>query len=217
VTSGTSSPGTCTLASLTGTYSTAIEWTQNGTPEASVIVQSYDGAGHVAYERTDTNGSTSTSTSGVGTYGISSGCIISANYDGSSGTPFIYFVSPNGAAYWWIDNQNSGAVAAGKATQVSHALTVKAANQWVGSWTGSVTSTCAYSGAFNAVITSLGGSLLDVSYTTSVSGLSGSYDMVIAGKKAQDNQGLGITYTLNGNTIKITDTSACQTGTLTRQ
>jgi len=117
-------PGPCSLATLKGTMAYEVEKTLQGLPRASDGMESYDGAGHLNYRETDTDGYTTTSYPGTGTYTITDRCVASVYYDGST-TPFVFFVAPNGSAYWWINNQNSGIVAAGKALRVSRELVVK--------------------------------------------------------------------------------------------
>jgi len=111
-------PGPCSTQSLLGTMSFSVEKSASGAPTASIGQEIYDGSGSLTYLQTDTDGLTTTPYSGTGTYSISSRCVASVYYDGTSTDPFIYFVSPGGNAYWWINNQNSGIVAAGKATRV---------------------------------------------------------------------------------------------------
>jgi hypothetical protein len=86
---------------------------------------------------------------------------------------------------------------------------------WLGTWDGSLASTCSYAGPFDVVITSLGGNLLNVAWTAS--GSSGDYVLRISGNTATDTGGLGITYTLNGTSINVNYPAACQTGTVTLQ
>jgi len=114
----TPNKGPCTLQSLDGTMAFAVEKFVNGVPAASAGQEIYDGAGRVTYRQTDSDGYTTNSLTGTGTYTITPGCIASVYYDGST-TPFNYFVAPNGSAYWWVNNQNTGVVAAGMADRVS--------------------------------------------------------------------------------------------------
>jgi hypothetical protein len=122
--SSTATTGPCSTATLKGTLAFAVEKTTAGVPQASAGMESYDGAGNLHYEQTDSGGYSTTSYKGTGTYTITSGCVASVYYDGSA-TPFVYFVAPNGSAFWWINNQNTGTVAAGKETRVATALIVK--------------------------------------------------------------------------------------------
>jgi hypothetical protein len=116
--------GPCSTATLKGTLAFAVEKTVTGTAQASAGLESYDGAGNLAYTQTDSDGSTTTNYKGTGTYTVASNCVVSVYYDGGS-TPFIDFVAPNGSAFWWINNQNTGIVAAGKESRVTVALIVK--------------------------------------------------------------------------------------------
>jgi len=116
--------GPCSAATLKGTLAFGVEKTSSGVPQASAGMESYDGAGNLRYVQTDSDGSTTTTYQGTGTYTIASNCVASVYYDGST-TPFVYFVAPNGSAFWWINNQNTGIVAAGKESRVGAGLIVK--------------------------------------------------------------------------------------------
>ncbi len=120
----TATTGPCSNATLKGTLAFAVEKTSSGVPQASAGMESYDGAGNLHYVQTDSDGYSTTTYHGTGTYTITSGCVASAYYDGST-TPFVYFVAPNGSAFWWINNQNTGTVAAGKETRMAARLIVK--------------------------------------------------------------------------------------------
>jgi hypothetical protein len=112
------SPGPCSLASLKGVMGWAAESSRQGVPHASDGTETYDGAGHMVYRETETNGYINYSYSGTGTYTITDRCVASVYYDGSP-TPFVYLVAPDGSAYWWVNNQNAGTVAAGKVVRIS--------------------------------------------------------------------------------------------------
>ena len=114
----------CSTATLKGTLAFAVEKTSSGVPGSSAGLESYDGGGNLHYVQTDSNGYSTTSYQGTGTYTITRGCVASVYYDGST-TPFVYFVAPNGSAFWWINNQNKGTLAAGKETRVTAELIVK--------------------------------------------------------------------------------------------
>jgi len=120
----TATTGPCSNTTLKGTLAFAVEKTSSGVPQASAGMESYDGAGNLHYVQTDSDGYSTTTYHGTGTYTITSGCVASAYYDGST-TPFVYFVAPNGSAFWWINNQNTGTVAAGKETRMAARLIVK--------------------------------------------------------------------------------------------
>ncbi|MGB4069332.1 MAG: M23 family metallopeptidase [Nitrospira sp.] len=87
-------------------------------------------------------------------------------------------------------------------------------NPWVGTWSGSTTSSCgAYSGPVTLTITSGGGNLLN--FTSVWNGGSASFSGSYSGNTATSE--LGSTYALNGNTITVAYPPACQTATVTRQ
>jgi len=118
-------PAACSLATLHGTLSWYTTATTIGVPNsASSGFESYDGAGHMKYTELWSDGFTTQTYSGTGTYTITAGCIASVTYDGV-GPAFVYFVAPDGSSYVWSNNQNTGTVAAGRAERVSHDLLVK--------------------------------------------------------------------------------------------
>jgi hypothetical protein len=90
------------------------------------------------------------------------------------------------------------------------------ANPWVGSWDGTITSTCgAISGPFDIVIVSLGGNQLSLSDEYGdVYGLTISSTDPNAASSTLDG---GIYYTISGNSMTVSEPAACQTGSLTRQ
>ena len=117
-------PGPCTAASLSGTLNYGFEYTANGVPLSSAGRESYDGAGNLKYEEAYSDGYTPTVYTGPGTYTITDRCVASVYYNGST-KPMIFFVAPNGSAYWWVNARSNGVVSAGKATRVSHGLVLK--------------------------------------------------------------------------------------------
>jgi murein DD-endopeptidase MepM/ murein hydrolase activator NlpD len=89
-----------------------------------------------------------------------------------------------------------------------------ATSPWIGTWSGTTTSTCgAYSGPVTLTITSGGGNLLN--FTSVWNGGSASFSGSYSGNTATSE--LGSTYALNGNTITVAYPPACQTATVTRQ
>jgi hypothetical protein len=89
-------------------------------------------------------------------------------------------------------------------------------NPWVGAWDGTITSTCGFiSGPFDIVITSAGGNQLGLTdqygdaYTLTIS----SSDPNAASSTLNG----GIFYTISGNSMTVSEPSACQTGSLKRQ
>ena len=123
-TSAMAGDGGCTLATLHGTLGWQATYTKNGAPRAGSGFESYDGAGHLKYTELVSDGFVTTPYTGTGTYTITSGCVATVTYDGG-GTPFQYFVAPDGSAYYWTNNQNAGAVVSGRAERVSFSLLVK--------------------------------------------------------------------------------------------
>jgi hypothetical protein len=111
--------GPCSNESLQGVISFNVEKSVAGAPAASIGQETYDGKGHLVYTQTDSDGLSTVPYSGTGTYSITSHCVASVYYDGATRSPFIYFVAPSGGGYWWINNQNAGIVAAGKASSVT--------------------------------------------------------------------------------------------------
>jgi hypothetical protein len=84
-------------------------------------------------------------------------------------------------------------------------------NPWVGTWVGSVTSTCGYfSGPLTFTITSTGGNGLYFSYGWG--GYSGTYNGTTATSSAGN-----CVFTINGNTMTGTEADSCQTGTYYKQ
>ena len=89
------------------------------------------------------------------------------------------------------------------------------ANAWLGTWAGSVASTCGYySGPLTYVITSGGDNTLAIAYTAS-GGLGGGFDATYTGNTA--TSGDVLTMTLNGDSISLVETDSCQTASFTRQ
>ncbi len=118
------SPTSCSLATLHGTMAWSSTYTDAGVPGAASGFESYDGHGNLKYTQIRSDGYKTWNFTGTGTYTITASCVASVIYDGY-GSPFVYFVAPNGSAYFWVNNQNSGRVAAGKAERVTDALLVK--------------------------------------------------------------------------------------------
>lgn len=97
----------------------------------------------------------------------------------------------------------------------SKQATVTFGNPWVGTWLGSVVSTCGfYSGTITYFIASGGGNVLNITYTTPSFG--GGYSATFSGNSATGAGGL-VSLTLNGNTITGSESDSCQTSSFTRQ
>jgi len=117
-------PTKCTLATLRGTMAWATTFSKNAAGRAGSGFESYDGHGNLKYTQIVSDGYSTQTYTGVGTYTITAECIASVTYDGF-GPPFLYFVAPDGSAYYWTNNQNTGGVSAGRADRVSLAALVK--------------------------------------------------------------------------------------------
>jgi hypothetical protein len=108
----------CSQSTLKGTVMASLERTLPSGPGASMYMESWDGKGNIRYYQIDSNGYATSSYHGTGTYQIGPDCVASVYYDGST-TPFKDLVDPEGRGYVWVNNQNQGVVAAGRAVRVS--------------------------------------------------------------------------------------------------
>jgi hypothetical protein len=108
-----------TMAWNTTTFSTARTAVSSGSGQ-----ESYDGKGNMKYFEFYSDGITSTTYTGTGTYTISDNCIATVTYD-SEVVPWVYFVSADGDHYYWNNNQGTGLINSGRADRVSQALLVK--------------------------------------------------------------------------------------------
>jgi len=111
-------PGPCTLTTLRGTFGRSGQGTDNGVPFATADFEFYDGAGNATYVSTSSNGSGTNTHRGTATYTITDRCVASVYADGST-SPTLYFVAPDGSAYWWMNNNDVGVVIGGKAPRVA--------------------------------------------------------------------------------------------------
>jgi hypothetical protein len=95
-------------------------------------------------------------------------------------------------------------------------VTVTVGNPWVGAWDGNITSTCGFiSGPFDIVIVSAGGNVLNLTDE-----YGDAYSLTISSTNpnaASSTLNGGIYYTISGNSMTVSEPSACQTGSLTRQ
>jgi len=115
----------CTLDTLHGTMAwSTTTLTRSGAISAGSGQESYDGKGKMKYYEFYSDGITSTTYSGTGTYTISSNCIATVTYDAEV-VPWVYFVSADGDHYYWNNNQGTGVINSGRADRVSHALLVE--------------------------------------------------------------------------------------------
>jgi hypothetical protein len=115
----------CGLGTLHGTmaWSTTLA-TVTGAVSSGSGQESYDGKGHMHYFEFYSDGVTSTTYAGTGTYTISENCIATVTYD-SEIVPWVYFVSADGDHYYWNNNQGTGVLNSGRADRVSPALLVR--------------------------------------------------------------------------------------------
>jgi len=86
-------------------------------------------------------------------------------------------------------------------------------NPWIGTWVGSVTSTCGYySGPLTISISSTGGDGLQFALSGGFSSYTGTWSGNIA--YSSDNS---VVFTLSGNTMSAVESNSCQDGTYHRQ
>jgi hypothetical protein len=97
----------------------------NSGPYSSSGMESYDGHGHMKYYELQSDGITSHVWTGTGTYTITPNCIATIIYDGDVADPWTYFVAPDGSAYYYNNNLNSGHIGGGHVDRISRALLVK--------------------------------------------------------------------------------------------
>jgi hypothetical protein len=115
----------CKLATLLGTLAwSATMSSATGAVSSGSGQESYDGKGNMKYYELYSDGVTSTTYTGTGTYTISENCVATVTYD-SEIVPWVYFVSADGEHYYWNNNQGTGVLSSGRADRVSRALLVK--------------------------------------------------------------------------------------------
>jgi hypothetical protein len=119
-------PNTCSLETLHGT----LAWGGAATnryrgPNSSSGMESYDGKGHMKYYELSSDGISKEAYNGTGTYTITSNCIATVIYDGDTADPWIYFVAPDGSAYFYNNNEGYGQVGGGRVERISRALLVE--------------------------------------------------------------------------------------------
>jgi len=112
----------CSLETLHGTMAYATITYRQGVQISSSGQESYDGKGHMTYYEFQSDGGVPQTYSGTGTYTITANCVATVTYD--AGAPWVYFVSADGEHYYWNNNQDNGAISAGRADRVSKALLV---------------------------------------------------------------------------------------------
>jgi hypothetical protein len=115
----------CTLESLHGTMAwSEVTSTAQGAASSGSGQESYDGKGHMKYYEFYSDGVSSQTYSGTGTYTVTENCIATVTYD-SEVVPWVYFVSADGEHYYWNNNQGTGNFSAGRADRISRGLLVK--------------------------------------------------------------------------------------------
>jgi hypothetical protein len=86
-------------------------------------------------------------------------------------------------------------------------------NSWIGTWAGSVSSSCGYySGPLTITISSTGGDGLQFALSGGFPGYAGTWSGNIA--YSSDNS---VVFTLSGNTMSAVESNSCQDGTYHRQ
>jgi hypothetical protein len=118
-------PTHCNLGTLHGTMAwSSTVLTATGAASSGSGQESYDGKGKMRYYEFSSDGVTTSTYTGTGTYTISEDCVATVVYD-SEVVPWVYFVSADGEHYFWNNNQGVGHITSGRADRVSLALLVK--------------------------------------------------------------------------------------------
>jgi hypothetical protein len=124
---------TCSIATLHGTYAGDAIHPKNSTTVASVLVESYDGHGHIKYyQQISFGGVSHTTYSGTGTYTVgpltdtSSGvpvtesCVAFVHYDGDPADQiWNLFLASDGGAIYFVNIFDVGSVSAGHESRIS--------------------------------------------------------------------------------------------------
>ena len=118
-------PTTCSLATLRGTMAWGGTNTKSGVPRSSSGMESYDGNGHIKYFEYASDGYTTNTWTGTGTYTITANCVATVIYDGDPTDTWTFFVAPDGSAYYSNNNLNFGAVGGGRTDRISRSQLVE--------------------------------------------------------------------------------------------
>ena len=118
-------PLTCSLSTLRGTMAWGGTNTKSGVPRSSSGMESYDGSGHLKYYSFASDGYTTNTWTGIGTYTITANCVATIIYDGDPTDTWTFFVAPDGSAYYTNNNLNFGAISGGRTDRISRALLVQ--------------------------------------------------------------------------------------------
>ncbi len=121
-----SSPSSCSLASLRGTYAWYVVASSIYTgPYSASGMESYDGRGNMKGYQLSSNGVTQSEVTYTATYTITANCILSIVFEGDTEHPFIAFAAPDGSAYFWNNNSGFGAISGGKVERTTRALLIQ--------------------------------------------------------------------------------------------
>lgn len=118
-------PTTCSLSTLRGTMAWGGTNIKSGVPRSSSGMESYDGSGRIKYFEYASDGYTTNTWTGTGTYTITANCVATVIYDGDPTDTWTFFVAPDGSAYYSNNNLNFGAVGGGRTDRISRTLLVQ--------------------------------------------------------------------------------------------
>jgi hypothetical protein len=119
----------CNQQTLVGTVAEAWVQTTAHVPHSTIYLESWDGAGHIQYLASDSNGQQSSGLYyGTGTYTIGADCVATVVYDGGTTHVWNYQIDENGKGYTWVNGFDNGIVAAGHTDLISGALLVDPAS-----------------------------------------------------------------------------------------
>ena len=121
-----SSPLSCSLASLRGTYAWFVVATNIYTgPYSASGLESYDGRGNMKGYQLSSNGVTQSTVNYTATYTITANCIATVIYDGDIANPFTAFASPDGNVFYWNNNFGFGGISGARAERTTKALLIQ--------------------------------------------------------------------------------------------
>jgi hypothetical protein len=114
-----SSPNTCSLATLQGTYAFSGTGTDSATAYSTSGRETYDGHGHIQYSQLWDEAGVTNLYEGTGTYTMDANCVAHATYGPNN--HWTYYVAPDGSAFWFNNNNNTGIVSAGHEERIARA------------------------------------------------------------------------------------------------
>lgn len=121
-----SSPSSCSVSSLRGTYAWYVVATSIYTgPYSASGMESFDGRGNLKGYQLSSDGVTQSEVTYTATYTIAANCIITIIFEGDTEHPFTAFAAPDGSAYYWNNNSGFGAVSGGKVERTTRALLIQ--------------------------------------------------------------------------------------------